>query len=148
MEKEILDYRGKPRVQTDFGDEESLTVQSEAHLADIGKILKKYDEVGIIDHLAQTEAVFADVTEYTDYADAMRNLKVAEATFMKLPSKIREIFNHDVADWLDAAHDPKKREKLVEAGFVPAEVVEEVIKAAPVEPMAPKEASGEKVSAD
>lgn len=139
------DYRGKLRskYQT-VNNDPSETVQSDAPLADIQKILAKYQEVGIIDHLNDAESVFRDVTEFTDYADAMRNLKVAEQTFMELPSKVREIFHHDVAEWLDAAHDPEKRDALVEAGFVKAPK-KEPVEAAPVEPVSPAETGGEKV---
>ncbi len=113
-----LDDRGKLRVQTSFEGEESLTVQSDAPLADIDKILKQYAEIGMIDNLDYAEATFQDISEFTDFSDAMRHAKMAEGEFMKLPSKIREIFNHDVAQWLDAAHDPEKRDALVEAGII------------------------------
>lgn len=139
---EQLDYRGKPRkdYQT-FNDMPSETVQSEAHLADIQHILGKYREVGI-QKLDEVELRFADVSEFTDYADLMRQVKVAEVEFMKLPSKVREIFGHDVANWLDAAHDPEKRDALVEAGFIeaPEEVVEDPPTAAS-EPVPEEESS-------
>lgn len=117
-----LDYRGRPRSdsQTEFLDQ-SLTIQSDAPEADIQLILKKYREVGIIDNLNLTEASFMDVTEFTDFADLMRQTKIAENEFMKLPSKVREIFNHDVANWLDTAHDEEKRASLIEAGIIEPE---------------------------
>lgn len=97
------------RVQT-INDQPSLTVQSDAKRADIRQILKKYKQVGIVDHLNHVQARWADVTEFTDLSDALRQARVAEEEFMKLPSKVREIFNHDVTEWLDTAHDPAKRE--------------------------------------
>ncbi len=108
---------GARKVQT-FFPEESLTQQSDAEQADIQKILKRYREVGIVEHLNLTEASFADVTELTDYAEVMRTAKLAEVEFMKLPSKVREIFNHDVADWLDTANDPEKRASLLAEGDI------------------------------
>lgn len=121
----VLDYRGKERVQTEFHDE-SLTIQSDAPKADIQKILKQYKQVGIVDHLNYAEATFRDISEFEDFADAMRHAREAESEFLKLPSKVREIFNHDVAEWLDAAHDPEKRDALVAAGIIdpPPEVEE------------------------
>lgn len=117
MPNDTLDRRGKPRVQTEFHDE-SLTVQSDADQADIKKIMKRYTTYGIIDHLNLTEAAFKDVSELGDFADVMRTAQEAEAAFMRLPSKVREIFNHDVAEWLDTAHDQDKRDALVQAGFI------------------------------
>ena len=123
-QEEQLDYRGKPRskYQTFFLDE-SQTVQSDAPKADIVKILKRYKQVGIVEHLNQTEAQFRDVSEFTDFADLMRQVKDAEGEFLKLPSKVREIFDHDVAVWLDSAHDEEKRNALVEAGFIEGPLV-------------------------
>ena len=97
-----------------------MTVQSEAEQTNILHILKRHGQTGIIDHLNLTEQHFPDVTELGDFADVMRTAQVAEAEFMKLPSKVREIFKHDVSNWLDTAHDPEKRASLVEAGVLPA----------------------------
>lgn len=116
-----LDARGRERVMTEF-PEESKTIQSDAHRADIKFILKQYAEVGILDSLNRAEGEYLDISEFEDYADAVRQAKVAEVEFMKLPSKVREIFHHDVAEWLDTAHDPEKRDALVKAGFIEADV--------------------------
>lgn len=104
-----VDSRGKPRIQTDgFG--ETRTVQSDAHKADIQNIISKFNATGIIEHLNTVEMTFADVSEFGDYKDVMDHLRMAETEFMKLPSKVREEFDHDVANWLDAAHDPARDE--------------------------------------
>lgn len=125
VDMEQLDSRGRLRSDTwTVNDEPSKTIQSDADRADITKILKQYKQVGIVDHLNVAEATFMDVTEFTDFADLMRQSAVAEVEFMKMPSKVREIFNHDVAEWLDAAHDPEKRDALVAAGFVEPEEME------------------------
>lgn len=113
-----LDYRGKPRSKYQTVNElPSLTVQSERDDADIQVILARFQVEGTA-RLNESQAMFADITEFTDYADAMRNLRVAEHSFMELPSKVREIFNHDVAEWLDASHDPEKRDALIAAGYL------------------------------
>lgn len=109
----ILDCRGNPRVQTtDFGD--SLTVKSDAHLADIRQILKKYEGTGIVDHLDHVDSVFMDVSEFTDYQDMLQQLDVAEAEFMKLPPQIRSLFDNQVGVWLDAAQDTDKRDAFLQ----------------------------------
>lgn len=141
LSPDVADSRGRMRSESwTVNDMESMTVQSDAHKADISNILSKYKQGLIVDHLNDAEAIFMDVSEFTDFADAMRQSKVAEVSFMKLPSKVREIFHHDVAEWLDAAHDPEKRDALVEAGFIegPKKVVESGVPPAaakvPVEP--------------
>lgn len=138
---ENLDYRGRPRVQT-LNEGPSLTVQSDAQGADIREILSKYRQFGLQNRLDSAEALYMDLGEFTDYADAMRNLREAEAYFMRLPSKVREVFNHDVAEFLDSAHDADKRQLLVEAGFISEKVPEEVSEA-PVEPVSSEDDSSE-----
>ncbi len=96
----------------------SETVQADSEKADINKILKRYAEVGIREQLNLTEAHFPDVTEIGDFQDVMQTARAAETEFMKLPSKVREIFNHDVATWLDTAHDEEKRTSLIEQGKI------------------------------
>jgi len=114
-----LDYRGKPRTKYQTVNElPSNTVISDQKKADINHILKRYKSVGIIDHLNLTAATYQDVTKFSDFADVMRTAKAAETEFMQLPSKVREAFDHDVANWLDTAHDPEKRQALVDAGLI------------------------------
>lgn len=129
-----LDSRGKNRVQS-INDEDSMTVQSDAHLADIGEILRSYGATGMLD-LQETAMEFGDISSFTDLADALSQAKEAEVEFMKLPSKVRGIFDHDVAVWLDTAHDKDKRDALVEAGFLEAPKEPEVVEVV-VEPVVP-----------
>ena len=116
---EQMDARGKPRAKYQtVNDGPDMAVQADADKADITKILRRYREVGIVDHLNLTEASFPDVTAFTDYQDVIQTSRAAETEFMKLPSKVREIFNHDVAIWLDTAHDEEKRAALIAAGEI------------------------------
>ena len=110
------DSRGRPRVQTsDFGP--SRTVQSDAHLADITQIMSNFADVGL-DALDAADLIYADVSEFTDLRDALDQAALAEVEFLKLPSKVREVFEHDVAVWLDTAHDEDKRAELVARGLL------------------------------
>ncbi len=117
--------------------EPSKTVQSDAHLADLNVIMSAFLEEGR-DILGDAELMFADVSDFGDYQDVMLEVRRAEETFMALPSKVREIFNHNVTQWLDTAHDDDKRQKLVEAGFIKAVEVAET----PEEPVAPAQKAG------
>lgn len=105
--------RLRPRVQSGpYGP--SMTVQSDRDMAEVQTILRKFGAEGLLaDDLRQAQLQFLDVTHFEDYADVMRTARNAEAEFMKLPSKVREIFNHDAAEWLDAAHDPDKRARAL-----------------------------------
>ena len=91
--------------------------------------------------------MFKDVSEFTDLADALNQAKVAEVEFLKLPSKVREIFEHDVAVWLDTAHDQEKRDALVAAGYIKSEEVVDLVPDEPGPEVRPgQEGSGSGVS--
>lgn len=116
-----IDSRGKPRVQT-VNELPSRTVQSDSYNADIRNIMGQFGGVNLGDTLDDASALYADVSEFTDLRDALDQARMAEVDFMKLPPGVRQIFNHDVAEWLDTAHDKDKRDALVAAGFIEAPV--------------------------
>lgn len=140
VDPEMRDYRGKLRsdFQTSFEGEESLTVQSDAPLADIQQILRGHGILGIDQMLDTAEVQYADVSEFTDYSDMMRNVKQAEEAFMQLPSKVRGEFNHDVYEWLDRAHDERRAEPAREENGREGDVTPTPL----VEPVAAEEAAG------
>lgn len=108
--KDYNETRRYPRVPTPV-DEESKTQKNQADQADIGHIIKRFQMTGV-PPMATVDRLFRDVSEFEDFADLMRQTKVAEAEFMSLPSKVREVFGHDVMNWLDAAHDREKFEAV------------------------------------
>lgn len=114
----FLDARGRPRVQT-INDEPSMTVQSDHQLSDINFIVRRATALGVVESLNRAEGQFRDISEFTDLADALRGARAAEDFFMTLPSKVRQLFDHDVAVFLDTAHDEDKRDALIEAGVIP-----------------------------
>lgn len=111
VRQQVDDGRRKPRVRT-FNDEPSKTVQSEADQADIKEIIQRYEKNGVLIRPSDVDLQFRDVSEFSDFSDLMMQTKVAEAEFMRLPSKVREVFGHSVEKWLDAAHDPEKLTEL------------------------------------
>lgn len=123
-------------------DEPEVTKQSFRDECDINNIISQYKATGVLRHLNSAEARFADVTELRDFSEAMVMVKAAEEVFMELPSSARKVFNHDPAAFLDAAHDPQKRDLLVEAGLV-APLEAPVVPPTPSEVPASPEPQGE-----
>lgn len=111
IKQEVDDGRRKPRIRT-VNEMESRTIQSDRNRAEMREILRRYESMGIVDHMANVDLLYRDVSEFEDFADLMRQSKEAEKEFMKLPPKVRQVFGHDVHTWLDAAHDPEKLEAL------------------------------------
>jgi len=105
------EVRRRPRVQTE-NLLPSKTVQSDVVRTEIKHILAKYRQVGVIEHMRNVDLQFRDVSEFEDFSDLMFQSKEAEKVFMSLPSKVREVFEHDYARWLDCAHDAEKLEAL------------------------------------
>lgn len=140
MDRQIEDFsdetRRRPRIRT-VNELPSLTVQSEVTRSDIRHILSKYEQTGVLVGMRSVELAFRDVTEFDDYQDVVSQVRAAEEAFMRLPSKLREVFGHDVRRWLDAAHDPDKlellRPKLEELGVL-EKVAPPVPEPAPVPP--------------
>lgn len=116
---ENVDFRGRPRKKYQTQNTKpSLTVQSDGPRADIKKLVARYKKTGIVDHLNRAQLQYLDVTNFNDFQDVMETVATAKSMFMELPPQIREFFNNDPAQWLDAAHDPEKRTALVEAGYI------------------------------
>jgi len=101
--------------------DESLTVQSDQPGTELRYILDRYAKGILGDQLDVAEAQFQDVTAFQDYADVMRTAKDAEHEFMKLPPDVRRLFKNDVANYLDTAHDPEKRNEMVRLGYLEAD---------------------------
>ena len=119
------DSRGRERVQT-VNDMPEKTIQSDYNNSEIHAVLKRFPGVSIQGHLAEVDAQFLDVTELPeDYRAVFQYTAMAEEKFMQLPSQLREVFDHNVAEWLDAAHDgltDSHREQLINLGYMEAPI--------------------------
>lgn len=116
--KFLTQWDPAPRVQHE-NTEPSRTKQSFADEVNINNIVGKYKKTGLLTHLNDAEAKYLDVTEVGDFQDAQNIMIKAQADFMALPASARKVFNHSTAEFLDAAHDPDKRDLLVKAGLLP-----------------------------
>lgn len=107
----LSQVRYAPRVQT-VNTDPVVTVQADGPRTEVLEILKKYREVGIVDHMREVDLQFRDVSEFEDFRDLMVQNKAAESAFLRLDPRIRDVFQNDVARWLDCAHDADKLEAL------------------------------------
>ncbi len=109
--------RNRHRVSLDCGSVE-VTKQSHKQECDIHTILRQYQKTGIITHLSNVPAVYADLPAVADYQEALNTLNAAEAAFADLPSSIRESFHNDPERLLAALNDPAQADKLRELGVL------------------------------
>lgn len=99
-------------------DDPSLTVQSEAAACDINKIMARYEKSGLISHLNQNAAFYADVSAVPDYQAALDVVEKADALFMSLPAEIRAEFDNDPGRYLDFVSDPANKARMIELGII------------------------------
>lgn len=102
---------------TMFDVSEGMTRQSEADQADINKILKRFEQNGIIP-MTREQGVYADVSEIGDYRSALEQVERANQYFMSLPADVRSKFSNDPARLLDAIADEDRRLELEELGIL------------------------------
>lgn len=121
-----------PQVNT----EPSMTKTDHARGTDINDIIRKYNRTGVIDHLARAQGVYADVSSFGSYQDAVQRVEASRQLFDGLPAVIKDQFENDPAqflDWAESATDADRKD-LVLSALGPA---------APVPPAEPSAASPE-----
>lgn len=95
----------------------SLTKQSMKAECDINNILARYAKSGLLTHLAGGTPQWLDVSEVSDYREAIERVRSADEWFAKLPAKMRATFENDPAAFLDFASDPSNDVKMEELGL-------------------------------
>lgn len=107
------------RVSIDCG-ENLITKQAHKDECDIHKILKQYKKTGIITHITQRQALYADLPSSMDYQEAIETMRTAQESFSELPSSVRERFGNDPFNLLAALGDPNMKAELQELGILTA----------------------------
>lgn len=107
--------------------------QAESELVDVNKIMARYDKSGLVPFVDE-QALYADVSSFGDYRDALDRAKRAEELFMQMPVRLRNRLENDPQRFIEFCLDEKNRAELVEFGLVaPAKPAEEpaVVEPAP-----------------
>lgn len=99
----------------------SRTKQSMKGETDINNIMKRYQQTGLLAHVAAKSPTYMDVGDVTDYREALEQVRITETFFEGLPAKIRARFEHSAAAFLDFITDPSKRGEAQELGLIPAD---------------------------
>lgn len=101
---------GVPRTQVQTGPGKAK--QSMKDECDINLILDRYRRTGAVAHLAKGVPTFLDVSELTDYRQALEVGRQADSFFSSMPAKVRALFGNDVANYVEALQDPEAKAKL------------------------------------
>lgn len=107
----------------DFGDEPSLTKQSEADSCDINKIMGQYEKTGLLPHINHYQGRYEDLGDARSYHENLNSVIAAQDAFDSLPASIRTRFHNDPALFLDFVSDPDNKEEMEKMGLLPSPAV-------------------------
>lgn len=97
--------------------EGGLTKQSHAEECDINHILRNYHKTGVLNHVNKHQAQYGEITSI-DLHEALNTTTKAQSMFEELPSKLRNKFKNDPAQFLDFVQDPKNNSEAADLGLV------------------------------
>lgn len=101
-----------------FCKEKTLTKQSAKDECDINKIIARFDKTGMVTHINEREARFGDVSEFTNYAEALRTVQNASDMFMSLSAEVRKKFNNNPEELITFLLDTKNDKEAIELGLI------------------------------
>lgn len=101
-----------------FGDEVSLTKQSDAEACDINNIMAPYARVNMRELLNENPSQYLDLTDAKTYHESMNVVVQAQEAFFRLPAEIRKQFGNDPENFLEFANDEKNLPKMAAMGLI------------------------------
>jgi len=107
----------------------SLANQSMKDECDVNVIMRRYEQTGILQHVARVEGRYGDYIGYPDFQEAMNAVTEAQEMFMTLPASIRDRFGNSPEAFLAFAQDENNLEEMTRMGLLPSSVAD-----APAEP--------------
>lgn len=109
-------YSPKKRLTMTF-PAEGRTKQSFKDECDINRIMSRYQQTGVLNHLSQRTPVYGDFTGI-DFQGAMDVVVQAQAMFAALPSSLRDRFANDPGRLVAFLDDPNNLQEAVRLGLV------------------------------
>lgn len=96
--------------------EDGRTKQSFKQECDVNFVIQRYKNTGVLPRLTALKAMYGDVTE-VDFQRAQDVVLRAEDAFAQLPSKLRQRFKNDPAEFLAFVGDSRNVDELVDLGI-------------------------------
>lgn len=110
-------YSPKPRYSISFPADSLHTKQEFKDECDINVLMSKYQSTGQMPVLNERAPQYLDVTGI-DYQTSMEFVAGAQTLFNELPSRIRERFSNDPAQFLDFCSNENNRPEMAELGLL------------------------------
>lgn len=114
----IIEIRkdGSKRVHTQ-NNEPSMTDQQYGEQSDVNLILNKYAKTGQLTHVSKMQGQYADVSGIPDLHEALQNVKLANDSFMELPSDVRRRFMNSPALMIEFLNDSANDAEAIKLGL-------------------------------
>lgn len=98
----------------------SMTKQAFVAQCDINNILRQYKTTGMIAHVRSNAEIgrYEDLPDEVDFQESLNLVKSAQEAFDSLPSKLRNRFANDPAQFLAFCSDPANLEEMGELGLL------------------------------
>jgi len=93
------------------------TKQSFKDECDINTIMSRYQSTGELPDLARSAPQYLDATGF-DYQEMQNQIVEAQNLFDALPSKVRNRFANNPAEFIDFCSDPANRSELLSMGLL------------------------------
>jgi len=95
----------------------SMTKQSEKDSCDINKILRRYQDTGVLPQNMKNNPIYGDFTTVSDFHESLQTVALANEQFSNLPASIRDRFQNDTAKFLAFCNDSKNVSEMVKMGL-------------------------------
>lgn len=97
----------------------SLTKQSFKDECDINNIIKAFSVTGQVQHInaRASQGTYADLPGEIDFQQSLNTIKEAQNAFASLPSKVRDRFGNDPAQFLAFMSDPANQDEMIKLGL-------------------------------
>lgn len=116
-------YSERLRVKTVL-PKGSRTKQSFKAECDINNILKKYRDTGILTHTRDSQPLYGDFSEITDYQGSLNQVIQAQEAFEQLPALVRKRFANDPGKFVEFVQDDKNYDEALKLGLLDPEKVQ------------------------
>lgn len=93
------------------------TLQAFKAECDINRIMKRYQQTGVIDHINRAQPRFGDIQVY-DFQESLNIVLEAEARFAALPAEVRDRFGNDPGRLLDFVSKPENAQEAAKLGLI------------------------------
>lgn len=133
----VVARRGLQEYEDDFvqlgileidPDAECFVQQSDHDRSDINLIVERFIRTGVLESVQRTQGMYGDFSEITDYHGALRQVEIANESFMTLPATVRARFDNDPGKFLDFVGDEANLGEMAELGLLTEEAYAKYVK--------------------